>query len=218
MHSGLVVSMAVDGPTYTVPVLGSIGDPPVLIVSAPAGPDGGLLAVIKGQALYGRWLSATTVFRFRATILRLAFEPLPLVYLEVPAKIESRPFRRKPRVATTLGAMFAADGRTYESLIVDLSTSGARIALADPITLEKGARVELTFRLTLLENDFLLKVPCVLTGKAGQPDSQHPGIEYYGLDFQELSQFDQLLLHGAVQERLAEGNDWLSHLLSTREA
>ena len=215
LRTGMLVSTSPDGPTYTVAALGSVGQRQ-LIVSAPMTPDRSLLAVLRGHPLFCRWLSAQTAFRFRGTILQLAFEPVPLVYLELPIAVEQHPVRRRPRVSTTLSAMLQLGDRSCEVLVVDLSLTGARIAAGDVPGLAPGAAVQLLFRLELIEDTFLLQLKCVVKAALGHTEAKHPGIEFYGLDFVELPQFDKLVLHSYVQQRLANETDWLTHLLKHR--
>jgi hypothetical protein len=56
----------------------------IMIVAAPVRSDGALVAVIAGQVWLCRTFQATSAFRFRGTVLRVAFEPFPHVHVEVP--------------------------------------------------------------------------------------------------------------------------------------
>jgi c-di-GMP-binding flagellar brake protein YcgR len=215
-RSNLLVSTAAGGPAYPVTVLGNLGDGRTLMISAPATPDKALVAVLKGQALNCRWLNASSAFRFRATILRLAFEPVPIVYLEVPPAVEKLPLRSQPRVSTSVFGRFKAARHSCESLLVDLSVGGARIALAGGAEFSVGMEAELLFRVTLLESDYLVQLKCSVKGALGFSEPRHPQVAFYGVDFMDISQIDLLVLHAYVQERLAFGLDGVSQLLERR--
>ena len=72
---------------------------------------------------------------------------------------------------------------------------------------------QLLFRLTILDNDFLLQLKCGVRSALGHTEPRHPVVEFYGLDFLEVPQFDLLVLQACVQERLTAETDWLSQLL-----
>src|SRR5262245_39315573 len=93
----LSMTMSEGGPTYSVAVLGIVRDKRHLIVSAPTTTGNALMTVVKGRTVLCRWVNQTTVFRFRAAILKLAFEPVPVCYLDLPGAIERKVAYRQPR-------------------------------------------------------------------------------------------------------------------------
>jgi len=209
---GLLVSPGEAKTNYTVDVVGIIRQKRLLVLSAPTTDDGGLVAVIKGQLLTCRWFSATTAFHFRAVINRILFEPAPLVHIELPPVIERRTMRGEPRALASLRALMKGAQET-EGVLVDISVGGARVAVSEDITLTKGQEVELHARPRLLQREYGLMLKCQVTGPAGNADPKHPRIRFYGLNFENVSDMDRLVLHSYVQQGLAAESDVLSQVL-----
>jgi c-di-GMP-binding flagellar brake protein YcgR len=209
---GLLVSPGDGRNNYTVDVVGIIRQKRLLVLTAPTTEDGSLIAVIKGQAMTCRWFSATTAFHFRAVITRILFEPVPLVHIELPHVIERRTVRGEPRALATLRAVLK-DKQDIETVFVDLSVGGARIAVTDEVSLSKGQVIDLHTRPRLLQHDYELQLRCQITGTAGNNDPKHPHVRFYGLNFENLSDMDRLVLHSYVQQCLAFESDVLSQVL-----
>jgi c-di-GMP-binding flagellar brake protein YcgR len=198
---------------YSVWVLGVVRDKRHLIVTAPTTANNALIAVIKGQSLTCRWLNPTTAFRFKATILKLAFEPIALLYLELPADIERKIARRLPRALMNLHAIMRRP-EPLEALVLDLSVGGARLAFTREETVTLQQHFQLNIRPRMLDRSFLLTVECVVTNVMGATDSTHPEVQFIGVEFRDVSEHDLLILHACVQEQLAHEADWLTHVLS----
>jgi hypothetical protein len=81
------------------------------------------------------------------------------------------------------------------------------------LALEPGHTAELALRPKLLGRDFVLNLKCSIVASKGAIDREHPNIHFYGLNFLGLSELEELVLHGCVQERLAQEPDLLSQLL-----
>jgi hypothetical protein len=209
---GLLISPGDSKSNYTVDVVGIIRQKRLLVLTAPTTDEGSLIAVIKGQLLTCRWFSATTAFHFRAGITRILFEPVPLVHIELPPVIERRTVRGEPRALATLRTLVKANDDA-EGVLVDLSVGGARIAVSENVVLTKGQYVELHTRPQLLQRQYGLILKCQVTGSAGANDPKHPHVRFYGLNFENLSDMDRLVLHSFVQQCLAVESDVLSQVL-----
>lgn len=214
-RSALTVSPADDGPSYKVWPLGTASDHRHLIITAPMNADKALVAVIKGQTLICNWFNAATAFRFRATIAKLVFDPAPVVYLEMSGTVEQKPVRRVPRVKAVLPGLVRTT-TSVECIVADLSIRGARIGAVEAFGASKGDAVYVAFRVRLLDQDFLVDAQCVVAAAFGNAEPHHPELQFYGLDFNALSQFDQMVLHAFVQERIAAQADWLSRVLAKK--
>lgn len=210
---GLIITPGDAKTSYPVAALGLVRDKRYLIVTAPETEDHGLLAVVKGQAVTCRWFNATTAFRFRATILKLAFEPIPLVYLGLPENVERTIVRQLPRALANLHAVIRTPD-SVEALVVDLSVGGARIAVAGELDIEKGQTLELVMRPRMLARDYMILLDCTVTAVLGHTEAQHPEVYFYGLSFQKVTDSDLLILHAYVQSCLAVESDWLSQALA----
>ena len=199
--------------TYNVWVLGVVREKRHLIVTAPTTTNNALIAVIKGQALTCRWFNPTTAFRFKATILKLAFEPIPVLYLELPPEIERKIARRLPRALINMHAVVRRP-EPLEALVLDLSVGGARLAIRREETMTIHQQAQLNIRPRMLDRSFLLTIECVVTNVMGVTDPEHPDIQFIGVEFRDVSEHDLLILHACVQEKLAHEADWLTHVLS----
>lgn len=210
---GLRVSVNEGERSFAVTALGAVRERRYLIVTAPETEQHELIAVTKGQTLVCRWFNASTAYRFRATIVKIAFEPIPLLYLELPARVEHTAVRHLPRALANVRALVRA-AWPAEAVVVDLSLGGVRIAVADPVPLDKGSAADLLMWPRLLERDYLLRLNCTVTGVLGQTDRKHPDISFYGLSFNAIEERDELVLHAYVQSCLATEFDWLTQTLS----
>ena len=200
--------------SYTVWVLGVVRDKRHLIVTAPTTATNALIAVIKGQSLTCRWFNPTTAFRFKATILKLAFEPIPLLYLELSEDIERKIARRLPRALMNVHAMLRSPD-PIEALVLDLSVGGARLALPRDAVIAIGQRCQLNIRPRLLDRSFLLTIESTISAVMGATDAAHPEVQFAGVEFHDVSEHDLLVLHACVQEQLAHEADWLTQVLIT---
>jgi hypothetical protein len=183
-----------------------------LIVSAPQTPDRALIAISRGNTLSCSWANSAYLFKFRATITNLAFEPTPLVYLGRIQNVRRQTVRAESRALTALSAALHAPA-AQPALITDLSTLGARIGTATALKLKVGQPLKLTLRPRMLGRDFEMTLRCTLVSSLAAADPLHPHVQFYGLKFQNISSEDRLILHAYVQERLAQEGDFLSQLL-----
>ena len=209
---GLLISPGDSKVNYTVAVIGVIREKRQLVLRAPVNDDGSLIAVMKGQSLSCRWINATTAFQFRALIVRILFEPVPLVHIELPPVVERRTLRGVPRALSNLRALVQAPAE-IEAVLVDISTGGARLAVFEDVELSKGQAIQLLARPHMLHRDFQISLHCHVTGVVTPLDPKHPRIKFYGVTFEHLSDNELLILHSYVQECLSMETDALSQVL-----
>ena len=202
---------------FTVEVLGMQGSRRTILVSAPANIDKSLIAVRQGQILTCRWLNPSTVFQFQAAITKLVFEPMPMLYLGELHAVQYKELRALPRARAALSGALRTPS-PLAALVTDLSVSGAQVGVTDGPKLAVGQTVELALRPRLFQKDFVLNLTCHIAADQGALDAEHPNIHFYGLSFQEPTETDQLVLHGIVQERLAQEADRLGQLLLSEAA
>jgi hypothetical protein len=213
----ITVSPGESKQSYLISVLGVIPGPRYLIVSAPTTVDGGLIAVHKGQVLRCRWLNPSSAFKFDATIARISFEPVPLLYLHLADRVSKRAIRHEPRAL----ASFPAVVRTPQSitgLVIDLSISGARFAAYHEQELRLGRSVELAFKPRVLDRDFLLTINCRIVSVTDSQFADHPDILFYGIQFHAIPEMDLLVLQCCVQACLTEETDLLAQVLLESQA
>lgn len=209
----LVISIGESASSYNVGVIGVVRDKRHIIVAAPTTSNNALIAVVKGQLLTCRWFNAMTAFRFRAGILKLGFEPVPLLHLQIQNDIERKAARRLPRALVCFSAELRLPEPT-DVLVVDLSVGGARLALPNELSLQTQRHCQLVLQLQMINRSYPLLLDCTLTSVMGTNDPAHSDIQFIGVEFRELSETDLLTLHACVQEHLVHEADWLTHLLS----
>lgn len=203
---------------FPVVALGVLPAKRELIVSAPQTPDGSLIAVYQGLLLRCNWFNASALFRFDATITKVVFEPEPLLYLRLAEQTRRRAVRTVPRALVNLPAVVHTP--TVETvLLVDLSTTGARVAILKDTSLPVGHELELSIKPKLqLDLDVLLKIKCTVVGEPEPASADFPGVVYRGLKFKGVPERDLLIMHAYVQQSLVEEMDSLAHvLLAARE-
>lgn len=198
--------------SYTCRVIG-ISERRGLILSAPARDDRSFVAISEGQTWLFRTFYATAAIRFTGIIDKVLFDPFPYFHVEVPALVEMRHVRKMQRVAVCLDAALDLETPT-QAVIVDLSSTGLRIAVSDAVNLSEGQRVAVKFRLTLLDESRDMRVEASVVRCLGNADSQHPEVRFYGLLAQPQSNVDQLILHSYVQGCVIHELDVLSKMLA----
>ncbi len=203
--------------SFPVAALGVLPAKRELIVSAPKTPDGSLIAVYQGLTLRCSWFNASALFRFEAAIAKVVFEPEPLLYLRLADHTYQRTVRTVPRALVNLPVVVRLP-QVETALLVDCSTTGARIALLKDNVLPAGHELELSVKPGLhLDIDVLLTLKCTVMGNP-EPAPGFPDIVFRGLKFHGLTERDLLILHAYVQQNLVEEMDNLAHvLLSARE-
>lgn len=202
--------MPAAGKTFPVTVMGVVNGRNQLIVTAPTTPEGGLIAVHKGQTLVCRWVNASSAFKFDAHIIKILFEPIPLLYLELTGA-RRRAVRTLPRALVTLRAIVRTPA-VHNALITDLSVGGSRIAVDAGVALQKAQELELVAKPQMLGREFLVTLRCTVTG-AIDMGRRAPAVRHFGLRFENPTDHDILVLHACVQQSLALELDALTHLL-----
>ena len=215
---GLRITPGESSAGYTVSAIGVIRAKRILLLTAPVTDDGALVAVHNGQILTCRWFGATTAFRFRARIVRILFEPVPLLHIELPSTVERRTVRGVPRALANLRASVKSQ-KEIPAVVVDISTSGARIGVQGKARLERDDELVLHARPKMLHRQFDLIAGCKIVAGFGFTDPRHPDVQFFGVEFGEMSESTLLVVHAYVQECLAFETDALAQmlLLNSRE-
>ncbi|MGC3981580.1 MAG: PilZ domain-containing protein [Steroidobacteraceae bacterium] len=199
--------------TFKVAAMGVLPAKRELIVSAPKNADGGLIAVYQGLTLHCQWFNASTLFRFDAAIHKVVFEPEPLLYLRLSDTTQRRSVRTVPRALVNLPAVVRTP-QVETVLLVDLSVTGARIAILKDTELAAGHELELSVKPKLqVDLDLLLTLKCTVMGAPEAAHPEYPGIVFRGLKFNDVSERDLLIMHAYVQQSLVDEMDNLAHVL-----
>jgi len=199
--------------SYPAFVIGVVNEKRYLILSAPVNKENVLLPLVKDELWLCRLFNATTVFRFMGRILKVAYEPIPYIHVELPKTIERRMVRKQPRALASLAATLDdADGEP--AIIVDISVSGVRLAVRATTPLEKNSTVPLLINITILKRLYPMRIIARITATFGAADPKFPHVHFYGAQFANLDSLTSLVLHGYVQEQLAAELDRLSRVLA----
>jgi hypothetical protein len=177
-----------------------------LILSAPVSRDNSLVAVSDGQTWIFRAFYGTAVFRFAGVVRKVAFEPYPYFHLQPPPVIDMRRVRQRPRAQISLQATVRL-AAPAEGVIVDLSSCGLRLAMKPGDALEKGQALNLQFVITVLDKVHEIDIAATVVCLYGASDSRHPNVNFYGLTIEPRNDFEHMLLHAYVHERLVDELD-----------
>jgi hypothetical protein len=198
-----------------VEMLGSRGDS--IIVTAPTLPDRSLVPVVADETWLCRTFQMTSAFRFSAQVIKVASEPFPHLHLKLQKPVERRKVRGFPRARMAANAELRIP-RATPIVVVDVSASGARVAVDSDWVVKLGQDVRLVMSLPLLGSSFDLSLECSVVSALGAIDSRFPNACFYGIRFASPDEKDNLVLHGYVSERLVAELYPLWPMLSTASA
>jgi hypothetical protein len=147
-------------------------------------------------------------------VQKVAFEPFPHLHLEAPKNVEKRKVRGRPRANVFVHASVDAP-LTSPCVFVDLSVTGGRIAVDEGVKMERGDVVQLSIKLDMIDFHFDLSLKATIVGSFGASDGRHPKVAFYGVQFDSLTELESLILHGFVNQHLADELNGLWQVLST---
>ena len=195
---------------YAVRVIGYLPGKS-LVVTAPAH-KGNIVLVREGQRYAARMLVGGSVFGFVASAVRSCAQPYPYMHLSYPTEIESIVVRNARRVDINVPARVrnskdSSDNTQWKKArLIDMSSTGARLVSQGTLA-EKGELLDVVMRLKVQGVDEDLNLVAIVRNEiALDPVNQEEGqedAEYcYGLEFQSVNRFQQLIMHGFVLEHL----------------
>jgi hypothetical protein len=198
-------------------VVGVINERRYVILTAPVNKYGATIPIAKGEVWLCRLFNATTVFRFMSRIVKVAHDPVPHLHIELPERIERRMVRKQPRaLAALVATLHSPDGEA--TIIVDISTSGMRLAVDIDTQLEKDALVPICATFTLMEREYALTLNGRITATFGASDTNFPTVHFYGVQLEGVDDTAALVLHAYVHEQLTHELDRLSRVLAIETA
>jgi hypothetical protein len=184
---------------YTVQLLGAHAQ--TLIVTAPVNPDGSLVPVQASQTWLCRTFQLVSAFRFSTVAVKSAFDPFPHLCLKVQKAVDQRRLRNAPRAKVSLsGELHGSDA--MPCLVLDLSATGARVAVDYPLALEKGSTVRLAISIPMLGAKRELSLEATILNALGPSDVRYPEVSFYGIQFKAPTELDSLALHAFVNGEL----------------
>ncbi|MGD2119230.1 MAG: flagellar brake protein [Chromatiales bacterium] len=181
-----------------------------LIVTNPESQPGKTVLFRDSQAFIARIMQGSVCQAFRATAIQTNMLPYPHLHLSYPDEIEMTVVRNASRIATKQPALVrnlkATSDKRFEAMVVDLSSSGAKVATRVPVA-EVGDSLHVKMQLEVAnETDILNLAAEVKKAEFREGDRQKGRLDlyYYGLMFEDLNRFQKVLLHAYVMEFAAK--------------
>ena len=197
---------------HTVQLLGVHAQ--TVMVSAPINPDGSLVPVQVGQKWLCRTFQMMSAFRFSTVAVRIVFDPFPHLWLKLQKDGEQRRVRSASRAKVSVsGELHASDA--MPCLVVDLSATGARVAIDYPLALERGSTVRLAISIPMLASKRDLSLEATIVNALGPSDVRYPEVSFYGIQFKAPTELESLALHAFVNGELICESNSLWQMLST---
>lgn len=203
-HSRISIRLSRDdtGDSYPCWVLGA-DEQHGIIVTAPTKPDRSLVPIAEGQTWVFRMMYMTAAVKFTGTIRKTQFDPVPLLTVSLPKRVEMRQVRASPRVATCFRGSIEV-GKHLPVVIADISVGGVRIAVERVnAELKTDQRLILSFCIPILGTDYNFKVPATVIAIRNELDQRYPQLQFAGLKIEAQSETERLVLHSYVFERTA---------------
>lgn len=191
---------------YTVRVIGIMAGKSVL-VTAPA-LDGKLLFIRDGQPFLIRVFSGLNVCAFKAKVLKSQLTPFPYLHLSYPDVVKAMLIRKAMRAPADIiiAVHEEEDGRqTAAGRMADISVGGARILSAQPLG-GKGDLIYLSFKVKLADMEEYVKTPAIVRSLLEENDAQGRRQVVTGVQFEELSQGQRLIIMNLVYQHLLKEN------------
>lgn len=173
-----------------------------VLVTAPT-VNGKMVLMREGQAVLVRLFSGKSIYAFATSVLKATNVPHPYVHLAYPPQVKTQVVRRAPRVDVQLiAAMRDASDTEYAAIIANLSRGGCLLKVkGEPVTV--GDRIRLAFKVVMEDIEHLVTAAGVVRSiVAAAPDSDEP--TQAGVEFEELSGQDRLVITALVYQRLLD--------------
>jgi hypothetical protein len=177
----------------------------------PTSSEGPAAVLHEGETWTFRALYAVAAIRFHGVIEKIVSSPFPYFSVSNISDIDRRDVRQWPRAPACLWASRAGEP---PRIIVDLSVGGARIAVDDRTHLQQGQVLSLSTSVTLCLGRKDLSLDARILNNYGRSDSEHPGVTFHGVRFENLIESQQLAVHAFVQEQLCMALDRVWHVLT----
>lgn len=177
-----------------------------LIVRTPA--EGGLAVRLQtGETLDVRLFTGTHVVEFPTSLLRQFSAPISYWHLSYPEDVRVITLRAAARARVDLGAQANRGGAAAVPVrLADLSALGARVLAPEPLG-ERGQTLELAFDIPRGPQGATAKIAVAATIRSVKPlaaAGDAPPSYAHGLQFENLSESDQVLLQNFVLQKLNE--------------
>lgn len=178
--------------------------------------NGRILKVRNGQKVIVRFVTNNTANAFHTHIEAISGNPFPHIHLGYPDEIAYSEVRESPRVAVKLAASILNKTKVPRSektngVILDLSVSGCRLE-ANKAFAKVGDEILMRTQMQVGEIAKIIKLTGKIRSNLGisskdwlDAEESDSVMSAYGVQFCNMTELDQLLLHAFVFERLGAG-------------
>lgn len=176
-----------------------------LIISAPKSGTG-LPILREGQYFVIRMLQGSKVFGFESSVLKYYTAPFPHVHLSQPTSVECIVVRDSRRVNTQLvvSVKKASDTKLTSAAMLNTSVSGALLQ-TDSVLGELGEKLEISVELVVAGFEKYVRINGIIRNVSTPEDRDNDnddGLYRYGMEFIDMDEDDQIILHGYVYEQV----------------
>lgn len=115
------------------------------------------------------------VVAFRSKVLKLLSTGVPLLFVQFPNKVESKPVRAYKRYKVDFKASIYIDNKMYPATLIDISKAGCAVLIEnEQIEIEKGAEVFIEPEIQYIEKPY---PKCFVVNKRMQNGNTILGID-----------------------------------------
>jgi len=173
--------------------------------------DGKAMQLAVGENVEIVAIASQAVFRFVCTVDSVCQVPFHYLVLSKPGVVRRLRERKSVRVRASLPLRFSidAEGTGYESLGLVQSVSAMGMSFAAPWTVgEVGKRIRVAF--TLRSKDLETSIDTTAIIRNVQPGSTSGDLATHGIEFEKLTQVEQMALKVYVFDRIDDVIFWTS--------
>lgn len=191
-----------DDTTYPVRFIGALEGQGLITTLPVVGGKG--IWIPPGSSFVFRVLWSVYALAFTCRALRAHSRPYPHVHFSYPDGIQSKQIRSAPRHATRLPVEISrSDGTRTLAIMRDISLRGAHLELTAPLG-ELGDCCGFVIPLILPEVVSQLKLTGVIRNATNLEKAMADGRFRYGVEFDEMTEQDTLMLHYFIDHLVAE--------------
>lgn len=197
------LTRSMDGSRIVARFIGYLKDKSV-IITVPADEQGAVF-LKEGESVAAKVFSGKHVLIFSATVLAVVLKPYPHIHLNFPAEVTGIVVRNAERATVRLVAAIEMVEEQISGIITDISTGGLAFS-ARSNDIVPGSRVTLSFKLTLAGNIYYMKLKGLVRTIRPNQSEVLAGANAFGVQFQELSAEDTLIIGLFVSQQIAVSN------------
>lgn len=179
-----------------------------LIISAPTS-GSGLPLLREGQLFVIRMLQGSKIYGFESSMLKYYTLPYPHVHLSQPDEVESIVVRGSRRVSAQHVVSVQKESSTdaIPSTMLNTSVSGALLQ-TDTSLGELGHKLNISVEFVVAGFQKYIRITGIIrnvstpTDRDSQDDTEENELYRYGMEFIDLDEEDQIILHAYVHEQI----------------